>query len=101
MPAKYSLRYLRIAQNDLIEISDFIAHNSPNRAASFVDTLDERIGKLEQHPLLGRAPRDPRLREDGYRVLITESYLVFSIVRGREIEVHRLIHGSRKLDHLI
>jgi hypothetical protein len=26
---------------------------------------------------------------------------VFYIVRGREIEVHRVVHGSRNLDHLI
>jgi plasmid stabilization system protein ParE len=30
-----------------------------------------------------------------------ESYLAFYIVRGREIEVHRVVHGSRNLDHLI
>jgi len=101
MPAKYTLRYLPSAQSDLVSIFDFIAQDSPNRASSFVDMLDERIGTLEQHPLLGRMPRHPRLREDGYRVLIIESYLVFYIVRGREIEVHRVVHGSRNLDHLI
>jgi hypothetical protein len=26
---------------------------------------------------------------------------VFYIVRGREVEVHRVVHGSRNLDHLI
>jgi toxin ParE1/3/4 len=100
MPAKSTLRYLPSAQNDLILIFDFIAQDSPNRASLFVDRLDQGIGKLEQHPLLGRIPRHPRLRADGYRVLIIESYLVFYVVRGREIEVHRVVHGSRNLDHL-
>jgi toxin ParE1/3/4 len=101
MPAKYTLRYLPSAQNDLVSIFDFIAQDSAHRASSFVDKLDDRIGGLEQHPLLGRLPRHPRLREDGYRVLIIESYLVLYIVRGREIEIHRVVHGSRNLDHLI
>jgi toxin ParE1/3/4 len=101
MPAKYTLRYLPSAQTDLVSIFDFIAQDSPKRASSFADKLDDRIGALEQHPLLGRIPRHPRLRENGYRVLVIESYLVFYIVRGREIEVHRVVHGSRNLDHLI
>ncbi len=101
MPAKYTLRYLPIAQVDLVSIFDYIAQDSPNRALSFVEKLDQRIGRLEQHPNLGRVPRHPKLREFGYRVLIVESYLVFYIVRGQTIEIHLVVHGSRNLDHLI
>ena len=98
---KYTLRYLPVAQDDLISIFDYIAQDSPNRALSFIEKLDKRIGLLEQHPLLGRVPRHPKLREYGYRVLIVESYLVFYIIRRKTIEVHRVVHGSRNLDHLI
>jgi toxin ParE1/3/4 len=101
MPDKYTLRYLPAADADLVEIFDFIAQDSPNRALSYLEKLDKRVGALEQHPLLGRIPRHQKLREYGYRVLIVESYLVFYIVRGRTIEIHRVVHGSRNLDHLI
>ena len=101
MQVKFTLRYLPIAQDDLISIFDFIAQDSPNRALSFVAKLDQRVSLLERHPSLGRIPRHPKLREYGYRVLIFESYLVFYIVRDQEIEVHRVVHGSRNLDHLI
>ena len=101
MLVKYTLRYLPIAQEDLLSIFDFIAQDSPSRALSFVDQLEEKIGLLEQHPQLGRIPRNAKLREYGYRVLIVESYLVFYIARGREIEIHRVVHGPRNLDHLI
>ena len=84
-----TLRYLPVAQD------------SPARASSFVEILDKRIGRLEQHPLLGRIPRHPKLREYGYRVLIVESYLIFYIVRGRMFEIHRVVHGSRNLDHIV
>jgi toxin ParE1/3/4 len=57
MPAKTTLRYLPVAQNDLLSILEFIAKDSPSRALTFVDKLDERISQLEQHPLLGRIPR--------------------------------------------
>jgi len=101
MPGKVSLRYLPVAQGDLTSIVEFIAKDSPSRAITFVDRLDERIGRLEHHPLLERIPRHPKLREYGYRVLVIESYLVFYIIRGQTIEIHRVVHGSRNLDHLI
>lgn len=101
MPAKFKLRYLPAAQDDLISIFDYVAKDSANRALSFVEKLDKRIGRLELQPLLGRIPRHPKLREYGYRVLVIESYLVFYILRGKTIEVHRVIHGSRSLDYLI
>jgi len=101
MATKYTLRYLPVAQGDLLDIFDFIAKDSSTRALSFVEKLDKRIGLLEQHPLLGRVPRHPKLREYGYRVLIVESYLAFYIIRGQTIEIHRVVHGARNLDHLI
>jgi toxin ParE1/3/4 len=95
------VKHLPPAQDDLISILDWIAKDSPSRAVLFVDRLDERIGQLGRHPLLGRVPRNPKLREYGYRVLVVESYLVFYIVRGQTVEIHRLVHGARNLDHLI
>lgn len=101
MPAKYTLRYLPVAQDDLIAVFDYIAQDSPNRALTFVEKLNKRIGRLEHHPNLCRVPRHPKLREYGYRVLMVESYPVYYIIRGPTIEIHRVVHGSRNLDHLI
>lgn len=101
MPAEYTLRYLPVAQDDLRSILDFIAQDNPSRASSFIEELDTKIGLLEEQPLLGRTPRHPKLREYGYRVLILDAYLVFYIIRGQTIEIHRVVHGSRNLDHLI
>jgi len=101
MQSKYKLRYLPIAADDLVSIFHYIAHDSPERALAFVDRLDRIIGLLEEQPLLGRIPRHNKLREFGYRVLIVESYLVLYIIRNKEVEIHRVIHGSRNLDHII
>ena len=101
MPEKHSSRYLPAAQEDPLSIFDFIAEDSPGRALSFLDRLQAQIGALEQHPFLGRVPRHPRLRKDGYRVLVVESYLVFYILRESSIEVHRVLHGSRDLELML
>ena len=100
MPGSLPLRYLPAAQEDLLSILEFIALDSPSRGVTFVDMLDERIGALSRHPHLGRIPRPPQLRAIGYRVLVIEFYLVIYRVRQRFIEIHRIVHASRNLDHL-
>ena len=100
MANNYILRYLPAALDDLISILDWIAHDSPARAAAFIDKLDQFIGRLETHPFLGRIPRDDKLKSSGYRILVIESYLVFYIVRGQTVEIHGVIHGSRNLDDI-
>lgn len=101
MANRYTLRYLRIAVDDLISIFDWIADDSPVNAAAFIEKLDQRIGRLRTHPFLGHLPRDDKLKSSGYRVLMIESYLVFYIVRGKIVEIHRVVHGSRHLDDII
>lgn len=101
MPGKTTLRYLPAAQEDLLSIFEWIVKDSPGRAVAFIDSLDHRIGRLEQQPLLGRVPRNTKLREYGYRVLVVESYLVFYVIRRKLVEIHRVVHGSRDLDMLL
>ena len=101
MPKHFIIRYLPIAQDDLNNIFDWIAKDSPARALTFVAKIDKRIGTLSQSPNLGRIPSNAKLREYGYRVLILDSYLVFYVIHDKVIQIHRVIHASRNLDHLI
>jgi toxin ParE1/3/4 len=101
MPDKHSVQYLPVAQNDLVAILDWIAKDSPARAVAFVDTVAKRIGRLESHPSLGRMPRHEKLKQLGYRILIVDRYLVFYVLRGQNVEIHRVLHGSRQLDDIL
>ncbi len=101
MPNKCNLRYLSIAQDDLVSILDWIAQDSASRAKVFVDSVANRIGRLEHHPLMGRIPRNEKLKKLGYRVLVVENYLVFYVQRGRTVEIHRVLHGSRHFDEIL
>ena len=101
MASKYTLRYLPAAYDDLIAIFDWIANDSPVNAAAFVETVDIRIGNLINHPFLGHVPHDDKLKSAGYRILVLDSYLIFYIIRGKTVEIHRIVHGSRNLKDLI
>ena len=101
MAIKYNLRYLPVAVDDLISIFDWIASDSPAKASAFIEKVDQRIGNLQKHPFLGRIPRDDKLKNSGYRVLVIDSYLAFYIIRGKTVEIHRVVHGSRNLDDIL
>lgn len=101
MPARLPLRYLPSAQQDLLGVLEFFAHDSPSRAVTFTDALDHQIRRLSGHPHTGRIPRHPHLASQGYRVLIIEEYLVFYVLRPSWIEIHRVVHSSRDLTHLL
>ena len=101
MKNKYALRYLPVAVDDLVSIFDWIANDSPANVVAFVERLHKRIGNLKTHPFLGHIPRDEKLKYSGYRILVIESYLVFYMIRGKTVEIHRVVHGSRNLDDII
>jgi plasmid stabilization system protein ParE len=101
MSAKYAIRYLPVAEDDLLSIYDWIAGDSPARAIAFTEKLDKRIRALAANPHLGRVPKHEKLSQYGYRILVIESYLAFYVIRGRTIEIHRVIHGSRHLDDFV
>lgn len=101
MAGKYAVRYLPVALDDLISIFDWIADGSPANADKFIRKLDQQILNLKNHPSIGRIPRDEKLKNTEYRVLIIESYLVFYMVRDKTVEIHRIIHSSRYLDNIL
>ena len=71
------------------------------RATAFIEELNRRIGGLGRHPHLGRVPRNAALRSAGYRILVLGSSLVFYRIQHSAIEIHRVVHGFRDLDHLL
>jgi addiction module RelE/StbE family toxin len=101
MKKKHKIHYLPIAQQDLVEIFDYIVQDNPKAAASFIDKIDKSILKLETFPKTGVIPKDDRLEFMGYRMLIVDNYLVFYVIRESKIEIRRIIHGRRKYSFLL
>ena len=98
---KRSVRVLRRAQNDLIEIHSYVRRDRPNAADSLISKLFDAIESLEQLADRGMVPRDERLRSLGYRVLIEGEYLVFYKVLRTQVRIYRVVHGRRRYRHLV
>jgi len=101
MEKKFDIKYLPAAEQDLIDIIDYILLDNPTAALSMSDKFDEAISILELFPLSGAIPNDVRLQTLNYRMLIVGNYHVFYVVFTDFVEIRRILHGKRKYDFLI
>jgi addiction module RelE/StbE family toxin len=96
MSKKYRIKYLPIAQQDLIEIIDYIKKDNPAAALKLVNEIDDEILKLEDFPFMGITPKDLRLKSLNYKMLVIDNYLVFYVVKEDIVEIRRVLHGKRR-----
>ncbi len=101
MSGRYDVRFLPAAEQDLLDILDYIGRDNPDAARAFVDRVDRAIGRLAFFPRSGPQPRDLRLRRLGYRVLVVDDYLVFYVLIRRTVQIRRVIHGARRYEFLL
>lgn len=87
------LKYSKDALDDLDQIVEFIAKDSPSRALSFIDRLKSNIELLIIFPSLGVSCQSKGLLED-CRVMIFESYLIFYSVSEKNILVLSIINAA-------
>ena len=101
MSGQFRIRYLFTAQKDLDEIFDYILRDNPTAALSLLEKFDHSISQLSLNPEPGVTPKDDRLKNLEYRMLIVEKYLVFYVVKPQSIQIRRVIHGARKYNFLL
>ena len=101
MKNKHRIKYLPVAQRDLVEIIEYIKIDSPVSASEFLDRFDKTVVKLEDFPLMGQIPKDKRLRNLNYRILVIDNYLVFYVVKNTIVEIRRILHGKRRYSFLL
>ena len=101
MNKPYTIRYLKTAENDLIDIFNYIKQDKPTAAATYLERFDDLIFQLASNPLIGIVPKDGRLKKLGYRILVVDKYLVLYVVKSKTVQIRRVIHGARQYEFLI
>jgi toxin ParE1/3/4 len=91
----YDVRLLRIAEDDLIEIVNYIAADRPSAADTLASKIEKNLVLLSKHPHLGRIPGEEELSRMGYRYLVIDNYLLFYTLEEDVLLVHRILHGAR------
>jgi len=102
MPAdKFQIRFLRIAEEDFVEIIKYIADDNPTAADAVATKIEKNLELLSNNPHLGRIPRDEEIRNLGYRYIIVQNYIIFYTIEERTILIHRILHGARNYRSLL
>ncbi len=90
------IRWTHEALEQLIEIEEFIAKDSPGRAASFVERIIEHVeDSLPENPRAGRIV--PEIANPDIRELIFRSYRIVYRLTESTIEILSVFEGHRLL----
>ncbi len=98
---EYSVRLLRIAEDDLTEIITYVAADRQTAAEKLGARIEKHLHLLARNPHLGRIPNEEELLRVGYRYLVVENYLIFYTIEAKTILVHRILHGARDYLNLL
>ena len=90
-----AVRWTQRARDDLRDIHDFIARDSPRAAEALVERLLTATERLAVFPESGRVvPEFPAL---GYREIIVSGYRVLHRLAGNTVWITAVVHGRRLL----
>ena len=84
------------AEVDILEIWEYIAADSVEQADRWIDKLDRSLQLWATQPMMGRA-RDELAA--GIRSLAFGRYVVFFAPLPEGIDIVRVLHGARDIDH--
>ncbi|HZK44355.1 MAG TPA: type II toxin-antitoxin system RelE/ParE family toxin [Syntrophomonadaceae bacterium] len=97
---KYKIKIFSHAKQDLKDIITYLNTLSPQSAIKYYDLIIEKIGSLAEMPERCPYVRNHTLRIKGYRCLVVESYLVFFVIKGDDVQIRRIIYGKRNYEWL-
>ena len=97
----YKVRIFPAAQRDLQEIAEYLNTLSEEAALRYYDLLVSEIASLSAMPQRCPHPRDLSLAAKGYRYMQVKNYLVFYIVSGDTVQIHRILYARRDYSRLL
>lgn len=101
MERRYKVRIYPTAEQDLSDIIGYLNTLSKEVALRYYDLLIEEIAGLAVMPERCPRPRDLALAAKGYRYLIVKDYLVFYMVVGDMVQIHRILYGRRDYKEIL
>ncbi|MBI3269710.1 MAG: type II toxin-antitoxin system RelE/ParE family toxin [Planctomycetes bacterium] len=87
------------AADDLVRIEEFIARDSHIHAVRFVDALVDSCDRLGAYPRMGRVV--PEFERTDLRELQFRGYRIVYWLRGKVVNILRVVHGARDLVDLV
>ena len=98
---QYEVRIFPSAQQDLLDVIDYLNTLSKAAALNYYDQLTSEISSLRIMPERCPRPRDLALAAKGYRYLVVGNYLVFYVVSGNIVQIRRILYARRDYKQLL
>lgn len=98
---QYEVRIFPTAQQDLLDVIDYLNTLSQDTALKYYDRLTSEIASLSTMPERCPRPRDLALAAKGYRYLVVGNYLVFYVVSGNVVQIRRILYARRDYKQLL
>ena len=98
---QYEVRIFPSAQQDLLDVIDYLNTLSKEAALNYYDRLTSEITSLRIMPERCPRPRDLALAAKGYRYLVVGNYLVFYVVSGNIVQIRRILYARRDYKQLL
>jgi len=95
--SKYKIVWTSIALESLREIIKFIEQENPAAAQREAGRIKRSILRLKAFPGSGKA----FLPIPGIREIIVTPYRIFYEIMGKNVVIHRVIHGKRDVSRMI
>jgi len=87
------------ALNNLNEIAEYIALNNPTAAKILVQTVFDKVTRLEEHPESGKIPT--KLPSFSYRELVINPCRVFYKVENERVYILHVMRQERDLRNFL
>jgi toxin ParE1/3/4 len=92
---KYSVLIYPKAENDLKETKTYFEEILKTSPTPLFEKFLIQIDILEENPFIFPLLKDPYLNQLGYRMIPIDNFLVFYLVKGKEVQIHRFLYGRR------
>jgi len=92
------VRLTEQAEDDVLEIWEYIAADNVSAADRLVDRFTETYEKLARNPGMGVKQEQYR---SGLRCFPVGKYIVFYSIGDDDLIIYRVLHGSRRLEDLL
>ena len=87
---------LPLAIQDLEEVVEYLSQFHESTAIRQYDRIIKKINMLLDFPEMCEVYKPEKYRLT-YRKMVVDDYLVFYVITGQEIQIHRILHGRRNI----
>ena len=101
MAENYEVVVTPSAQKDLIEIKSYFRNVLKTASNTVFEEFLEQVKTLKENPFIYKVHQDSLLKLIGYRVIPIDNYLMFYIVKGSSVQIHRVLYAKRNYLQLL